>query len=124
VHRNCCCALINLLVIALCYFSYFIFVLAISPKLYCSQGDTSDSRSSSLIRVVALYFDIAYFRNRSIKDSINQNFIFKGTPLRFFDMIRLDIFYKVLYRLMEIHTNNLRAKLQIILMLRFSIFSE
>jgi hypothetical protein len=47
VHRNCCSALIIFLVIALCYFSYFIFVLAISPKLHCSQGDTYDSRSSS-----------------------------------------------------------------------------
>jgi hypothetical protein len=46
VYRNCCSALL-FWVIALCLFSYFIFVLAISPKLYCSQGDTSDSRSSS-----------------------------------------------------------------------------
>jgi hypothetical protein len=55
--QKCCSAHIIFLVIAVCYFSYFIFVLAISPNLHCSQGDTSDSRSSSSSKYVSINND-------------------------------------------------------------------
>jgi hypothetical protein len=57
--------------------SYFIFVLTIIPKLYCSQGDTSDLRCSSFM-FFWKYGIIMQYRvwTTSIKPSL-QHFFFK-----------------------------------------------